>query len=238
MRPVIGITMDWEEKGTFSKRPYYALREHYFDIVYKAGGLPVAIPYIKEAINDYLDTVNGLLVPGGDFALREEWYINQTEDKPYKPTKRLEFDIEIISAVIKKDIPFLGICAGMQIMGGILGAKMTPNITKHSGTKIDHLNHKPAEEYAHNIDVLKGSLLNKITACENFSVNTAHIEAIISVPEHGIVVSGKSEDDVIEAIEIPNKKFALGVQWHPEFFMDSGDPNFKIVQALVEYAGK
>src|SRR4051812_38802393 len=112
MRPLIGITLDWEEKGTFSKRPYYALRESYFDIIYKAGGLPVAIPFINEAISDYLNEIAALVVPGGDFALKTDWYLNPNAEKPYRPTKRLGFDISIIEQAFAKNLPFLGICAG------------------------------------------------------------------------------------------------------------------------------
>lgn len=233
MRPIIGITLDWEEKGTFSKRPYYALRESYFDIIYKAGGLPVGIPYISGAISGYLSNISALVVPGGDYALQRDWYVNPDEEKPYPPSKRLEFDIEIITQALAKDLPLLGICAGMQVMGCVLGAKMTPNINNYLNTKINHLNHKPAEEFAHDVHVERNSLLYKIAGADKFPVNTAHVEAIVSTPEE-ILVSAKSADGVIEAIEIKNKKFALGVQWHPEFFMNENDPSFLIVKALVD----
>jgi len=236
MRPIIGITLDWEEKGTFSKRPYYALRESYFDIIYEAGGLPFAIPYISGAIDEYLDQVSALVVPGGDFALQKDWYINPEEEKPYAASKRLSFDITITKRATERNIPFLGICAGMQTLGGISGARMTPNVGKHLNTKINHLNHRPPTEFAHDIKVEKNSLLYKITGKETFAVNTAHTEAIIETPSN-ILVSGVADDGVIEAIELRDKEFALGVQWHPEFFIaDHTDPNFLIFKALVDKA--
>ncbi len=235
MRPIIGITLDWEEQGTFSKRPYYALRESYFDIIYKAGGLPLAIPYIHDAIDDYLERIGGLVVPGGDFAFKKDWYVNPDEDKPYPPSKRLEFDIAIIKKALDKNMPLLGICAGMQIMGASLGAKMTPNVNKYLSTSIDHRSAQP-EQFAHEVKVNKDSLLYKITGKENFPVNTAHSEAIVELSEK-LLVSGIAEDGAIEAIEVRNKEFAIGVQWHPEFFItDNSDPSFLIVKALVEKA--
>ncbi len=236
MRPIIGITLDWEEQGTFSKRPYYALRESYFDIIYKAGGLPIAIPYVYEAIDDYLSRIGALIVPGGDFAFKPEWYINPDEEKPYPPSKRLEFDIAIVKCALEKNIPFLGICAGMQVMGAVSGAKMTPNINKYLGTSIDHRNHTPPEQFAHEVKVEKNSLLYKITGKNNFPINSAHSEAIVETPAN-ILVSGRAEDGAIEAIELPDKDFAIGVQWHPEFFTsDQTDPSFLIVKALVDKA--
>lgn len=236
MRPIIGITLDWEEKGTFSKRPYYALRESYFDIIYKAGGLPLAIPYVAEAIDEYLSQISALVVPGGDFALNRDWYINPDEEKPWPPSKRLEFDIAIVKNVLDRNIPFLGICAGMQVMGGISGAKMTPNINKYLNTHIDHRNHCQADEFAHEVIVAKNSLLYKITNRERFPVNTAHSEAIVEIAKD-LLVSGRSEDGVIEAIERMDKDFAIGVQWHPEFFMkNTSDPSFLIFKALIDKA--
>src|SRR4051812_13323282 len=102
MRPIIGITLDWEEKGTFLPRPYYALRESYFDIIYKAGGLPVAIPYIHEGIDNYLHEISALVVPGGDFAFKKDWYENPDEEKPHPPSKRLDFDIAIVKKALAK----------------------------------------------------------------------------------------------------------------------------------------
>lgn len=237
MRPIIGITLDWEEKGTFSKRPYYALRESYFDIIYKAGGLPVAIPYIHSAIDEYLNNISAIIVPGGDFALKKEWYVNPDEEKPYPPSKRLEFDMAIATRALDMNVPFLGICAGMQIMGGVSGAKMTPNVQKYLNTEISHRDHRPATEFAHNVKVEKKSLLYKITGKEFFPVNTAHSEAIVETPNN-ILVSGVADDGVIEAIERTDKDFAIGVQWHPEFFLDESDPSFLIVKALVQKASK
>lgn len=236
MRPIIGITLDWEEKGTFSKRPYYALRESYFDIIYKAGGLPLAIPYVVEAIDEYLGGISALIVPGGDFALDRQWYVNPEEEKPWPPSKRLDFDIAIVKKALDNNMPFLGICAGMQVMGGISGAKMTADINNYLNTAIDHRNHCPAEQFAHDVIVEKNSLLYKITNRERFPVNTCHSEAIVETAKN-LLISSRSEDGVVEAIERTDKDFAIGVQWHPEFFMqDDSDPNFLIFKALVDKA--
>lgn len=235
MKPIIGITLDWEEKGTFSKRPYYALRESYFNIIYKAGGLPVAIPYIHNAIDEYLNNISGLIIPGGDFALKKEWYVNPDEEKPYPPSKRLEFDIAIATRALNRNMPILGICAGMQVMGCISGAKMTPNVQKYLNTEISHRDHRPADEFAHNVKVEKNSLLYKITGKDSFAVNTAHSEAIVETPDN-VLVSGMADDGVIETIELKDKEFAIGLQWHPEFFLDENDPSFMLIKALVQKA--
>jgi putative glutamine amidotransferase len=236
MRPLIGITLDYVLSGSFSQRPHYAIRENYFKAITAAGGTAVGIPFFAELIDDYLSRIDALVVPGGDFALDPAWYI-KGEQPAFPPTPRLKFDIEIIGKALAKNIPLLGICAGMQIMGGMQGCTLTADINKYAKTALCHLNDETAENYAHDVMVNKDSLLAKIVARESFAVNSRHKEGIVKLSDK-VALAGKAEDGVIEAIEIKNRDFALGVQWHPEFFIKENEPNFKIFQALVKAAAK
>ena len=233
-KPIIGVTLDFaegsEQAGSFSKRDYYAVRESYFDAVKACGGIPVGVPFQADLIADYLDLVDGLIVPGGDFALDPEWYVDG--DAPqFPPSKRLEFDVEIISQALKRDMPILGICAGMQIMAGMHGAKLASDIQKYSKTGASHRGEDP-NKYAHNVIVESDGLLEAIAQVQEFGVNSHHAEGVVEVVDP-VRISGMAGDGVIEAIEIAGKKFALGVQWHPEFFLDPDDNNFEIIKALV-----
>ena len=229
-KPIIGITLDYCEGGGFSPRPYYAIRESYFDRVREAGGVPIAIPYQPELIDDYLEMVDGVIIPGGDFALDADWYVNN--DGPAFPNSpRLEFDIEFIKKALARDIPLLGICAGMQILAGMHGCKLTSNIQEYSNCNRNHLDEIEAESIAHQMKVEFGSALHSIVKVDEFGVNSRHREGVVEVSD-AVTVCGKSDDGIIEAIELPNKKFALGVQWHPEFFV-SGE-NFEIIKTLIE----
>ncbi len=143
----------------------------------------------------------------------------------------------MIRGALNSKIPLLGICAGMQLLGGLHGCKMTQDVNKYLSSKIDHLNEKPAEEIAHNVKVTKGTLLESIVGVTEFGVNTAHREALVGV-SNGVVINAVAPDGAIEGIELPAYKFALGVQWHPEFFAQDGNPSFKLFQALVKEAGK
>lgn len=228
MKPIIGITLDYVQEGSFSKRPHFALRENYFTAIINAGGLPIAIPHEINLIDEYLSKINALVIPGGDFGLDPEWYI-ESEKPAFPASKRLQYDVEIIKKALSNNIPLLGICAGMQILAGMHGCKLSSVIQNHSSKNRNHLNEIPAEEYAHDMITEAGTILNKIGGAK-FRVNSRHTEGVVKISDK-VLLSGTSDDGIIEAIEIKGAKFALGVQWHPEFF--ENDANSGIFKALV-----
>ncbi len=234
-RPLIGILLDYEEAGSFSKRPHYALRTAYFDAVWKAGGLPVGIPYIEDARAAYLDALGGLIVPGGFYPFPPEVYGKPANGAAVHP--RYAFERTLMTDALKRDLPTLGICAGMQVMAVARGATVWEDIRSNLDCAVDHLNEKPAEQTAHAVDIVAGSRLHSIFGATRIDVNTAHNEALRDVPAD-IAVTATAPDGVIEAIELPDRRFALGVQWHPEFFLKDGDPNFRLFQSLVAAGGK
>jgi len=234
-RPVIGILLDYEASGSFSKRPHYALRTAYFDAVWKAGGLPVGIPYIEDARDAYLTALDGLIVPGGFYPFPSEVYGRPANGEAVHP--RYAFERTLMTDALERDLPTLGICAGMQVMAVARGATVYDDIAEELDCVVDHLNEKPAEEHAHTVAVADGTRLHAIAGTSEIAVNTAHNEALKDIPD-GIVVSARAPDGIVEAIELPDRRFAIGVQWHPEFFLDDGDPNFHLFKHLVQNAGQ
>ena len=232
-RPVIALLLDYQQQGTFSSRPHYALRTAYFDAIWKAGGLPVAVPYIDGSVTGLFKLCDGLLTPGGNYPFPSTWYGERADISP--PHPRFQFECEITKAAFKADVPVLGICAGMQVMAGIHGATFYPDLHRETDTAIDHLNQRPAEETAHGISIDTTSQLHRILGTDKIHVNSAHKEAIKYVPDT-ITVSARATDGVIEAIEIPGSRFAIGVQWHPEFFINPDDTDFLIFKAFVQTA--
>jgi len=148
---------------------------------------------------------------------------------------RARFEIGLTRAALDGDKPILGICAGMQVMAGVLGGTFYEDIRTEIDTPIDHLNEKPAEEAAHRVAITAGSLLHRIIGRDEMEVNTAHKEALKKVPD-GLAVNAVAPDGVVEGIEIQGKRFALGVQWHPEFFLDPAGPHIALFRALVDAA--
>lgn len=233
-RSVIGILLDYEASGSFSRRPHYALRTAYFDAVWKAGGLPVGIPYIEDAREAYLESLDGLIVPGGFYPFPPEVYGKPANGSDVHP--RYAFERTLMTEALGRDLPTLGICAGMQVMAVARGATIYDDIAEELDCGVDHLNEKPAEEVAHTVRIAEGTRLHAITGRAEMGVNTAHNEALRDIPD-GITVSARAPDGIVEAIELPDRRFALGVQWHPEFFLDDDDPNFRLFEDLIRNAG-
>lgn len=234
-RPTIGILLDYQHEGSFSARPHYALRCAYFDAVWKAGGLPVALPYLDdEAAQAYLEHCDGVITPGGFYPFPARLYGREADDSEIVHP-RFRFEETLTRAAIDADKPLLGICAGMQVMAAVMGATVYADVHAELPTEFDHLNARPAEETAHDVEVEQGSHLGEVIGTSRLAVNTAHKEALRGGAD-GLKVTARAPDGVIEAVEVEGKSFCLGVQWHPEFFLTDGDPNFRLFQALVAAA--
>ncbi|MGM0422015.1 MAG: gamma-glutamyl-gamma-aminobutyrate hydrolase family protein [Pseudomonadota bacterium] len=234
-KPVIGVLLDWQEEGTFSSRPHYALRQLYFDAIAVCGGLPIGLPYDDAQMKDYINKIDGLFCPGGNYASPKSWYL-EGEQTTYDDSPRADYEIKLIRAALKAGKPFLGICGGMQVMAAAFDAKMTGDLHQFYDTDINHKNGCPADEFAFDIDITPGTLLSRITGNDQMKVNSAHREAVVIVPDQ-VKVSAISSDQIIQAIELPAYPFALGVQWHPEFFVkdDQGEPGHRrIIEAFIE----
>lgn len=233
--PFIGVLLDWQEEGTFSSRPYYALRQLYFDVITECGGIPFGLPYDKAHLDDYVSHIDGLFSPGGNYATPNHWYL-EGEETTYDDSPRSEYEVAVIKAVLDAGKPVLGICGGMQVMAAAFGARMTSDLHKFYDTDINHKNGCPADEFAFDVEITPDTLLSSIVKTDQMKVNSAHREAIVTVPDQ-VKISAVSTDQIIQAIEIPEYRFALGVQWHPEFFVkdSKGQPGHRqIIDAFIK----
>ncbi len=236
-KPVIGITLDWEKEGSFSGRPHYALRTHYFDAIANAGGVPIALPYCKDVHQDYIAMIDGLIVPGGEIAKPLGWYEKGTTKLPYKESPRLESDIAFIQAALDNNIPYLGICEGMQVLAGMLGCTLTTDIQKFHNSPFSHHQQPHAESRVHAVTAKENTKLAKIIGTGSFATNSVHREGVIRV-SNKVAINAVAEDGVIEGIEVKNHPFAIGLEWHPEYLHQDNGPDFAIFKAFIGACGK
>ncbi len=235
IRPVIGVTLDAEPPGAYSKYPWYALRANYATALAEAGGLPVAIPHDPALASDYLDTIDALVVTGGAFDIDPGLYGETTRHKTVTlKEERTAAEIALVRGALARDKPVLGICGGEQLLAVALGGSLLQHIPDAIQEALQHEQGNPRDQPGHAVRILPGTLLARITGSETMQVNSSHHQAVRS-PGRFARVNATAPDGVIEGIEDLRYGFCLGVQWHPEFLIDPADR--KIFQALVAAAG-
>jgi putative glutamine amidotransferase len=224
-RPVIGLTLDAEEPGGYSKLPWYALRKNYFAALAEAGALPIALPHHAELAGEYLDRVDGLLVTGGAFDVDPSLY----DGGPAHPTVtlksgRTDFELAATREALKRDMPVLGICGGQQLLAVAFGGTLIQHIPDSIEGALQHEQPNPRTEPGHEVSVAPDTLLSRVVGGRaRMAVNSAHHQAV-DRPGGGAVVNAVAPDGVVEGVEHPGYRFALGVQWHPEYAVDPADP--------------
>jgi len=236
MHPRIGITLDHEEGGGYSQRPWYAVRQNYCDTIAQAGGVPFAVPYHLDYVTAYLDTLDGLLVTGGAFDVDPALFGEESRhDKVKLKDTRTAFEYAMINAALERNMPMLGICGGQQLLNVVLGGTLVQHIPDEFPDDILHSQPNPPYEPGHTVHASQGSLLKRITGQDSFLTNSDHHQSVRR-PGKGVEITGTSADGVVEAIEVPNQRFCLGVQWHPEYLVSPADT--AIFKAFVDAAAQ
>jgi putative glutamine amidotransferase len=230
-RPVIGVTLDCEQPGGYSNYPWYAMRQNYADAIVAAGGLPIALPHDASLADAYLDQIDALVVTGGAFDVDPALYGDTGRHATVTLKEgRTAAELALTNGALARDLPVLGICGGEQLLAVALGGTLIQHIPDAIVDALRHEQGNPRHEPGHPVTVSRGTLLHRIVAATEMQVNSAHHQAVRS-PGRFAVVNAVAPDDVIEGIEDTRYRFCLGVQWHPEFFIDPGDR--RIFDALI-----
>lgn len=233
-RPIIGITADFEEKGGYSKFPWYALRENYCSAVTLAGGIPIILPNDIHLIDDYFKLINGLIVSGGAFDVNPQLFGEETTEQSsvYKDN-RTQFELELTRRFLDANQPIFGICGGEQLLAVALGGTLIQHIPNEINAPLQHEQKNSRDQAGHGIEIVKNTKLHEIVGSTSLSVNSAHHQSVKNLPNE-ILINARASDGVIEGIEDPSKAWCIGVQWHPEFYISSGDK--LLYQSFVQAA--
>ncbi|MFP6731929.1 MAG: gamma-glutamyl-gamma-aminobutyrate hydrolase family protein [Alphaproteobacteria bacterium] len=233
-KPLIGLTLDSEDPGGYSNQPWYALRQNYFSAVRRAGGLPVALPHEPDDVAAYLARLDGLLVTGGAFDVDPALFgDNHRHASVVTKAMRTEFELAACRMAGDTDMPLLGICGGQQVMNVAFGGTLIQHIPETVTDALAHEQPNPRTQAGHKVTIMADTLLHGIVGVDEMAVNSAHHQAVATVPD-GLVVDAVAPDGVIEGIEVPGQRFCLGVQWHPEYAISDGDS--RIFDAFVAAA--
>jgi putative glutamine amidotransferase len=230
-RPVIGVTLDSEQPGGYSKYPWYALRQNYMDAIVAAGGLPVAVPHDLTLAGDYLDHLRALVVTGGAFDVDPALYGDGARHESVTlKQNRTAAELALTQGALGRNLPVLGICGGQQLLAVALGGTLIQHIPDTIADALEHEQPNPRHEPGHAVSIASGTLLRQIVAAAEMQVNSSHHQAVRD-PGPYAIVNAVASDGVIEGVEDARFRFCLGVQWHPEYFIDPGDR--RIFDALI-----
>jgi putative glutamine amidotransferase len=232
--PIIGITLDSEEAGGYSKLPWYAIRQNYSRAVVDAGGVPICLPHEMGEVANYLDLIDGLMVTGGHFDVDPALFgATSRHDTVKLKGKRTDFEFAVTQTAIERGKPVFGICGGQQLLNVVLGGTLIQHIPDEVPKALAHEQPNPRTEAGHMVKVADGTLLRRIVGAAELPVNSAHHQAAKALGPN-VVINAVAPDGVIEGIELKGQRFCLGVQWHPEYAISDGDR--KLFTAFVEAA--
>jgi putative glutamine amidotransferase len=232
-RPVIGIctyleTVRW---GVWEDRAAM-VPAGYVGAVQRAGGIALLLPPDPAAIDDpdpVLDHLDALILAGGVDVGPQTYGADPHPQTDTPNEERDAFELALARRALERDMPVLGICRGMQLMNVAAGGTLLqhlPDVVGHG----DH-RHTPGRFFDHDVRLEASSLAARAAGEDLHATKSHHHQGVDRVAD-GFRVTGWSElDDLPEAMEDPDRRFALGVQWHPE-----ADETSRLIAALVEEA--
>jgi len=231
-RPVIGICTAveivrygaWEEPAAFAPAVYP-------EAVRLGGGMALLIApddrYVEDP-DEVLDLLDGLILAGGADVDPSFYGAQRDPHVTFTTPDRDRYELALARRALERDLPLLGICRGMQVLNVACGG----TLIQHLPDALGHEEHRrnlgswPGNE--HHVDLDAGSIAARLageTAHATFSHHHQGVERL----GDGLVVTGRApEDGMIEAIEVPDRRLAVGVQWHPEV-----DPDSRVVATFV-----
>ncbi len=212
--PLIGITAGNDPKG----QDLYVVRWSYLRSVELAGGVPVVLAPSGPALHPALvDRLGGLILTGGVDVQPQLYGAVPHETVDRTSPERDEFEIKLVHEVLRRELPVLGICRGMQVLNVALGGTLVQDIPAFVGSTYHDDPERPRDGIAHKVDVRPGSILSGLVGAGQVEVNSFHHQCLDRLAP-GLEVTARSEDGVVEGVELQGRPFVVGVQWHPEAF--------------------
>ena len=231
-KPIIGVTLDIEKPGNYSKFPWYAIRKNYLHSIELYGGIPFPLFHTNRNIQDIFEILDGLIITGGNFDINPKIYGKNLRGSRTTKNLRTNFELQICNLFLKSSKPILGICGGEQLLNVACGGTLIQDI---NSLKIEHEQKNSRDETSHNIEILPSSFLSKIVKKKIIKVNSAHHQSVKKIGKN-LIASSYATDGIIESIEHISHRWCIGVQWHPEFLITNEDK--KIMKNFISSSKK
>ncbi len=222
--PIIGVSPEAVDAlEPLTAESCYVVKRPYCDAVRAAGGAVVVLPHDVERLGATLALVDGVLIPGGPYQFPHRHLFDPESDaaEPAAKLDRARFELELARRALARDLPLLGICGGEQILNAATGGTLVVSIEEECSGALSHLQ-GGARETVHPVRLHPGTQLHAIVGRGEQPVNSQHRQSVAETGA-GVAVNAVAPDGVIEGIEVPEQRFCIGVQWHPEYLLTEGD---------------
>jgi putative glutamine amidotransferase len=228
LRPVIGITTYAESaKWGVWDAPVALLPLTYVNAVARAGGRPLLVPPSEDGMEETLDALDGILFSGGSDLDPSTYGADSHPATSGIRPERDRAELALMEAALARDMPLLAVCRGVEVLNVARGGDLVQHVPDVVGN--ERHRHTPGVFADHDVDLQDGSRLQRVLG-DRAPVKSHHHQGIGRVGE-GLAEVAWADDGIVEGLEDPTRRFALGVLWHPEEGQD-----FALFQELVEEA--
>ena len=229
-RPIIGITTyvtsaqwsHWDVEAALVPADYVRAVE-------RAGGRPLLVPPSEDGIDETLEVVDGLIFSGGADLDPDLYGQDSHPETSGVQAERDRAELALLEAALERDLPVLAICRGSQVLNIARGGDLVQHLPDVVGD--EKHKHTPGTFADHDVTLEHGTRLEELLG-DRAPVKSHHHQGFGRIGG-GLRVAAHAEDGTVEAVEAPDRSFALGVLWHPEAGED-----LKLFKALVEEAAR
>ena len=245
MTPGIGITATLKQDvDCVAERPlgkFVRADLDYVEGVAEAGGVPVVLPPVVgvRGAEALLEGLDGLLLSGGSDLDPGYYGESPVPELGVTLPERDAFEMALLEHALRRKIPILGICRGMQVLNVALGGTLYQDLPSQMDHMVllGHRQETPKWQPTHEVEVDGGSKVAEILGADELKVNSYHHQAIKKLAS-GLVAVAHAPDGVIEAVESGDlsKRWVIGVQWHAEAMREAGPEHRNLFEAHVSAA--
>lgn len=239
-RPVILIAPRWVPESRHGEEriaPLEAISDCFVDAILAAGGLPLqmALTTDEGVIDSYISMADGVAVPGGPDVNPRRWGSDVAYDPGLLCKERDAFEFPLVRKALEADLPLLTTCRGTQLLNVALGGTLCMDVPSLGAAEgmVQWRHVGILNGAAHPVEVEEGSLLSRaMGGVTRAQVNSAHHCCVDALGEGARLVA-RATDGVPEGIEVPDRRFCVGVQWHPEYTWRSIESDFSLWRSFV-----
>lgn len=227
-KPIIGVVgslSDETRANIMESTERVFISEKFINCVEYAGGIPLILAHVREIedIKAQIDVCDGIMLCGG-MDIHPIYYGEEPHEKlGFVNSKEDEYQIKIARMALNLHKPILGICRGHQLLNVVCGGTLYQDLSEILSTTIKHDQISKRYEPYHSINIAKNTKLEELLGSSTL-VNSLHHQCIKELGT-GLKATAHSKDGIIEAIEMPDRDFVMGLQWHPEEMAMHRDEN-------------